>query len=73
MEDERTVAFSQDMLLVGLIGGIVTLVSGLVGWKWGQAKQDRKTDAEIAEMIDLRKQEKLVEVRRIFFNAMETT
>ncbi|GMH93402.1 hypothetical protein TrST_g7456 [Triparma strigata] len=61
MEQERTVAFSQDMMLIGLIGGIVTVVSGLIGWKWGQAKQDRKTEEEIAEMVDARKQEKLVE------------
>jgi len=61
IEDNKTVAFSEDAFLIGLIGSILVVCNFGIGWRWGEAKEQSKTEAEIADMIEERKQEKLVE------------
>ena len=61
IEDNRTTAFSQELFLVGLIGSIVVVCSFGIGWKWGEARLEEKTEEEIEDMVHSRKQDKLVE------------
>ena len=58
-DDNKTVAFDSNMLLVGLVGSLLILVSGCIGWRCGYAVLEEKTAVEIEDMIEGRKNDRL--------------
>ena len=61
METNRTTASIKDQVVTGVVGSLLVVINGFVGWRWGEAVEQTKTEAEINEMISERKQDKLIE------------
>ncbi len=62
-EENRTTTLGEDQtgILTLVFGIFITATSLLVGWRFGEAKESVKTAAQIEEMVEERKAERLVE------------
>jgi len=60
-ESTKMTAVNKDQIVIGICLSFVIVISFFIGWRWGEVLEDVKTDAEVEEMVDVRKAEKLAE------------